>query len=122
MTLETLIQEVRNAADRMSADGLLAKWGASLTASFERRTPLKYHARVEESGGEKKLVLTTKIGRKTRRTELPVEGTLALRYIARRQRFYGHEVASAVERASAEQIGEILEGLEKSGLIIRTSA
>lgn len=120
--LETLIQEVCKAADRLSADRLLAKWGASLTSSFERRTTLKYHAQVEETGGEKKLVLTTKIGRKISRTELPVEGTLALRYIARRRRFYGHEVASAVERASAERIGEILEGLGKSGLIIRTSA
>ena len=119
--LKKLIQEVCSAADRMSPDSLLAKWGASLTAPFERRTALKYQARVEESGGEKKLVLTTKIDRRTRRTELPVEGTLALRYIARRRRFYGHEVASAVDRASAEQIGEILEGLEKSGLIIRTS-
>jgi 50S ribosomal protein L16 3-hydroxylase len=119
--VKKLIQEVCNAADRMSADRLLAKWGASLTASFERRVPLKYHTQVVERGDEKKVVLTTKIGRRTRRTELPVEGTLALRYIVRRRRFYGHEVASAVESASAEQIGEILEGLEKSGLIIRTS-
>jgi len=50
-----------------------------------------------------------------------MEATIALRFIARRRRFYGHEVASAVERASAERIDEILEGLEKSGLIIRTS-
>jgi 50S ribosomal protein L16 3-hydroxylase len=120
--LKKLIQEVCNAADRMSADRLLAKWGASLTASFERRAPLKYHAQVVERRGEKKVVLTTKIDRRTRRTEVPMEGTLALKYIARRRCFYGHEVASAVERASAERIGEILEGLEKSGLIIRTSA
>jgi 50S ribosomal protein L16 3-hydroxylase len=120
--LEKLIQEVRNAADRMSGDRLLAKWGASLTASFERRTSLKYDAQVVEKDGEKKVVLTTKIDRTTRRTELPEDATLALRYIARRRRFYGHEVASSVERASAERIGEILEGLEKSGIIIRTSA
>jgi 50S ribosomal protein L16 3-hydroxylase len=119
--LKKLIQEVCNAADRMSADRLLAKWGASQTASFERRDPLKYHAQIVEKRGEKKVVLTTKIGRITRRTELPMEATIALRYIARRRRFYGHEVASAVERASAERIDEILEGLEKSGLIIRTS-
>jgi 50S ribosomal protein L16 3-hydroxylase len=120
--LRKLIQEVRNAADRMSSDGLLAKWGASHTAAFEREASVKYHAQVVEKDGERKVVLTTKVGRTTRRTELPVDGTAALRYIARKRRFYGHEVASAVERASAEGIGEILEGLEKSGLIIRTSA
>jgi 50S ribosomal protein L16 3-hydroxylase len=119
--LKKLLQEVRNAADRMSVDRLLAKWGASQTASFERSAPLKYHAQVVERRGEKKVVLTTRIDRTTRRTELPVEATMALRYIARRRRFYGHEVASSVERASAERIDEILEGLEKSGLIIRTS-
>ncbi len=59
--------------------------------------------------------------RTTRRTEFPLEGTLALRYIARKRRFYGHEVASAIEPNSAEHISEILETLEKSGLIIRTS-
>lgn len=116
--LKKLIQEVQTAADRMSADDLLAKWGASLTASFELRA-LKYRTQVIEADGEKKVRLITKIGRKTRRTELPVEGTLALKYIARRRRFYGHEVASAVESVSADRIGEILEGLEKSGLIIR---
>jgi 50S ribosomal protein L16 3-hydroxylase len=120
--LKKLIQEVCNAANRMSADRLVAKWGASLTASFERRAPFEYHPRVVERDGETKVVLTTKIDRTTRRTELPEDATLALKYIARRRRFYGHEMASAVERASAEQIGEILEGLEKSGLIIRTSA
>jgi len=120
--LEKLIQELRNAADRMSAECLLGKWGASLTASFERRTPLRYHAQVVNRDGENRVVLTTKIGRKTNRSELPMEGTLALRYIARRRHFYGHDVASAVERASAEQIAEILEGLEKLGLVIRTSA
>lgn len=119
--LKKLIQEVCNAAERMDADRLLAKWGASLTASFERRVPLKYHAQVVERRGEKKVVLTTKINRTTRRTELPTEAMLVLGYIARRRRFYGHELASAVERTSAEQVGEILEGLENSGFIIRTS-
>jgi len=119
--LKTLIKEVCNAAGRMSPDGLLAKWGTSLTASFERKAPFRYRTRVVESGGEKKVVLTTKAGRTTRRTELPLDGTIALTYISRKRRFYGHEVASAIERASAEQVSEILEGLEKSGLIIRMS-
>lgn len=118
--LKNLIQEIYNAADRMTAQGLLAKWGASLTASFEQRAEVKFEAQVVERDGEKKVLLATRLGRKTRRTELPVETTLALKYIARRRRFYGHEAAAALETVSAERIGEILEGLEKSGLIIRT--
>ncbi len=117
--LTKLVHEVCNAADRMSPDRLLAKWGASLTASFERKTPLKYHTRVVERRGEKKIVLITKVGQTTRRTELPLEGALALRYMARKRRFYGHELASAMERTSAEDISEILKKLEKSGLIKR---
>jgi 50S ribosomal protein L16 3-hydroxylase len=117
--LTKLVQEVRNAADRMSPNGLLAKWGSSLTASFQRRPSLRYHTRVIESPGGKKVVLTTKSGRKTRRTELPFGEASALRYIFRRRRFYGHEVASAIKQTSAEHLTEIVERLHKAGLITK---
>jgi len=114
-----LLEEVGRAADRMTPDRLLSKWGGTLTASFERSASLRYETEVLQGRGEPKIVLTTKVGRTKRRTELPVEAAPALGYIARRRRFRGHEVAAASERTSPEHVSTLLAKLEQSGLITR---
>lgn len=103
----------------MSADGLLAKWGASLTSSFERRTPLRYHAAGGGKGRREEGHVDHENWPKNKTNRVARGGDAGAEIHCPQATFYGHEVASAVERASTERIGEILEGLEKSGLIIR---
>jgi 50S ribosomal protein L16 3-hydroxylase len=119
--LETLIEEIGKAAARLDPDRLLADWGDSLTAKFERNPGITYRAEMVERRGEASLVLKTRSGRKTESIELPPEAAAVLKWITARKRpFRGHEAASSINGGTSPQlIIEILTELDAAGLIAR---
>ncbi len=119
--LQRLIEEIGNAASRMNPDELLATWGASLTASFERNPHLDFRVEMTGGRGEEKLVLIKRSGRKTERIELPKEAKQVLQWIgAQKGPFRGHVAAARISRSSPERVIEILDELEVAGVLLRS--
>jgi 50S ribosomal protein L16 3-hydroxylase len=120
--VETLIEEIGKAAARMTPDRLLAGWGDSLTARFEKGPAAAYRTEMVEYRGQEKCVLKMRAGRKTESIELPGEAAAVLKWVAARKRpFRGHEAASAANGTSPELVIEILAELETAGVIARST-
>jgi 50S ribosomal protein L16 3-hydroxylase len=118
--LEVLIGEIAGAAGRMDPDMLLAKWGGSLAASFERNPGID--VRIEAIGrrGAARLAVIKRSGRKTETIELPIEDQPVVRWVtARRGPFRGHEAAAKIRGTSPARVIEILDELEAAGVVIR---
>ncbi len=104
----------------MAPGRLLADWGDSLTARYEKNTGLSYRTEARESRGETTIILKLRSGRKTENIELPGEAAAVLRWLAIRKRpFHGHEAAAALGRILPQTVIDILSELEAAGLIFR---
>ena len=97
---------------------MLAGWGDSLTAKFEKNSDIFYQTEMVERRGEEKFVVTTGSGRRKESIELPSEAAAVLKWVKTRKRpFHGHEAAAAINGTSPEIVIEILDELDAAGLI-----
>lgn len=118
--LETLIREIAGAAAQMDPDALLAKWGGSLAALFERNPGVDVRVEAVGRRGAAWRAVITRPGRKTRTIDLSIEARPVVRWItARHGPFRGHEAAAKIRGTSPARVVEILDELEAAGVIFR---
>ena len=118
--LEILLQEIGKAAERSGADQLLANWGDSLTAKFEKNSNVVYQTEMVERWGKNRCLLSMGNGRKREKIELPSEAAAILKWVsARRRPFAGRDAAMAIDRADPELVVDILGELVTAGLITK---
>jgi len=118
--LEALIQEIAGAAARLDPDALLAKWGGSLVASFERNPRVDVRVETVSRRGETRLAVIKRSGRKTERLDLPIEASAVVRWVTtHHEPFRGHEAVAKIRGTSPARVVEILDELEAAGVVIK---
>ena len=116
--LQDLIDAAGEAVAQLSADDLLADWGGTLTASFERNPQIA--CRVDVGRGGQDDVLVIQSGRKQERSVLAPDARQVLKWVSARKRsFHGHQAAEATTAVATTRVAEILEQFADAGLIVR---
>ena len=114
--LQSLIDATGEAVATLSATTLLADWGGTFTAAFERNPQIEFE--IDSSRNDDMLVM--KAGRKRERSILAPDARQVLQWIsARKKPFHGHHAVQALGAVATARIGEILEEFAEIGLILR---
>jgi 50S ribosomal protein L16 3-hydroxylase len=118
--LQILLRELSGAVARLDPEALLAKWGGSLTASFERCPSTDLRVEQVGRGGAAARVVVKRSGRKAKTIELALDAVPLVRWIlAHHGPFRGHEVAAKLPAVSPERVVELLDALEGAGALIK---